>query len=168
MTDITTKLRSGEYGWIHDLSEPAADEIDRLSAELAEVSQWLGNLLAIIHRDGGHYQAEHGTEKACTDAETAVHVLRGSLDGYIEANRYMKGELDDALEDARKYAAAQDEIARLRLREPSQAEMNGLQTKDAEIARLREALGRLLCATEGFAVDIVAKQKARAALGDAP
>lgn len=31
-----------------------------------------------------------------------------------EANRYMKGELDDALEDARKYAEAQAEIARLR------------------------------------------------------
>lgn len=32
----------------------------------------LGNLLARIHRDGGHYQDEHGTEKACADAETAV------------------------------------------------------------------------------------------------
>ena len=36
------------------------------------------------------------------------------LAGYIEANRYMKGELDDALEDARKYCEAKREIARLR------------------------------------------------------
>ena len=75
---------------------------------------WLGSLLAVIHRDGGHYQAEHGMQKASGDAITAVHVLRGSLEGYVEANKYMKGELDDALEDARKYADAQREIARLR------------------------------------------------------
>ena len=70
MTDITTKLRSGNYGWLsQDLNAEAADEIDRLRAELA---------------------------------------------GYVEANKHMKGELDDALEDARKYAEAQREIARLR------------------------------------------------------
>ena len=40
--------------------------------------------------------------------------LRAELAGYVEANRYMKNELDDALEDARKYAEAQREIARLR------------------------------------------------------
>lgn len=146
MTDITTKLRS-LASWLRQLAahepEPeckashikcgfdccdAADEIDRLRAEVAEVAakrdEWagfsarlsiqLGNLLAVIHRDGGHYESEHGTEKACADAETAVHVLHGSLEGYVEANRYMKGELDDALEDARKYAEARGEIARLR------------------------------------------------------
>ena len=70
MTNITTKLRSGNYGWMsRDLNAEAADEIDRLRAELA---------------------------------------------GYVEANRYMKGELDDALEDARKYADAQREVARLK------------------------------------------------------
>ena len=40
--------------------------------------------------------------------------LRAELAGYVEANRYMKGELDDAMEDARKYAEAKGEIARLR------------------------------------------------------
>lgn len=29
---------------------------------------WLGELLAVIHCDGGHYQAEHGTAKATNDA----------------------------------------------------------------------------------------------------
>lgn len=32
----------------------------------------LGNLLARIHRDGGHYQAQHGTEKAAADADALV------------------------------------------------------------------------------------------------
>ena len=42
-----------------------------------------------------------------------VAQLEAELAGYVEANRHMKGELDDALEDARKYAEAQREIARL-------------------------------------------------------
>ncbi len=43
-----------------------------------------------------------------------VAQLEAELAGYVEANKHMKGELDDALEDARKYAEAQREIARLR------------------------------------------------------
>lgn len=97
-----------------DTADRAAGLIRKQADTIAALSSQLGNLLAVIHRDGGHYESEHGTEKACADAETAVHVLRGSLEGYVEANRYMKGELDDALEDARKYAEAQREIARLR------------------------------------------------------
>jgi len=31
-------------------------------------SWFLGNILAIMHGDGGHYQADHGTEKAVEDA----------------------------------------------------------------------------------------------------
>jgi hypothetical protein len=86
-----------------------------LRGEVLDTAEyWLGSLLAVIHRDGGHYEAEHGTARAADDAIAAVHVLRGSLEGYIEANRYMKGELDDAMEDARKYAEAKGEIARLR------------------------------------------------------
>jgi predicted Zn-dependent protease len=32
----------------------------------------LRELLAVIHRDGGHYVAEHGIEKAADDAQTKV------------------------------------------------------------------------------------------------
>ena len=95
---------------VQGLAQLGRNAIERV----AQLEHWLGNLLAVIHRDGGHYESEHGTEKACADAETAVHVLRGSLEGYVEANRHMKGELDDALEDARKYCEAKGEIARLR------------------------------------------------------
>lgn len=35
----------------------------------------LKNLLAVIHRDGGHYVLNHGLEKACKDAETKVSYL---------------------------------------------------------------------------------------------
>lgn len=48
----------------------------------------LDDLLAVIHRDGGHYQAEHGTAKAIEDAIAAVHALRaanGDLRDELEA-----------------------------------------------------------------------------------
>ena len=44
MSDITTKLRSGEHGWLHELSEQAADEIDRLRAEIARLIAANGDL----------------------------------------------------------------------------------------------------------------------------
>lgn len=37
-----------------------------------EARERLGNLLARIHRDGGDYQAQHGTEKAVADADALV------------------------------------------------------------------------------------------------
>lgn len=40
--------------------------------EILETQQALGNLLARIHRDGGHYQQKHGTRKAIEDAEKIV------------------------------------------------------------------------------------------------
>ena len=38
------------------------------------------NLLARIHRDGGHYTQEHGLEKSMDDAETRVVELFDKLD----------------------------------------------------------------------------------------
>lgn len=40
--------------------------------EEARLRQLLGNLLAVIHRDGGHYVEEHGWDAACTEAERLV------------------------------------------------------------------------------------------------
>lgn len=35
-------------------------------------AKWLGELLAVIHRDGGHYQSQHGDEKAVDEAHMIV------------------------------------------------------------------------------------------------
>ena len=40
--------------------------------ELTKIQRYLNDLLAIIHRDGGHYQAEHGYEKAVRDAINVI------------------------------------------------------------------------------------------------
>lgn len=56
----------------------------------------LGNLLARIHRDGGHYQAKHGTLKACVDADLIVSGLLGKADSLAAAEARVK-ELEGAL-----------------------------------------------------------------------
>lgn len=40
----------------------------------------LGNLLAVIHRDGGHYESEHGTDKAVADAMQRIRATHGVAD----------------------------------------------------------------------------------------
>lgn len=64
------------------------DELDKL--KLADY--WLGQLLACLHADGGHYQGTHGTEKAAQDAISAHYEkimalgeLRVERDGYRAA-----------------------------------------------------------------------------------
>ena len=37
-------------------------------AELEKSEEHLGNILAMLHRDGGHYQGEHGTDNAVGEA----------------------------------------------------------------------------------------------------
>jgi hypothetical protein len=52
----------------------ASARLDLIKSALAALPEpvdeesMLLNLLAVIHRDGGHYQAEHGTRKAVQDA----------------------------------------------------------------------------------------------------
>jgi len=58
------------------------DQLAARDAEIAALKQQVqaaGNLLAIIHRDGGHYEAKHGWEKACKDGEIIVGNLRVEL-----------------------------------------------------------------------------------------
>ena len=45
-----------------------------------DASRKLGNLLAVIHRDGGHYQDAHGTDKAIADAEQRIRATHGAAD----------------------------------------------------------------------------------------
>lgn len=48
-----------------------------LEWQAARHTPHLSNLLARIHRDGGHYEAEHGTEKAVAEAEKRIAELNG-------------------------------------------------------------------------------------------
>ncbi|EPV8688309.1 hypothetical protein ACWAUP_001982 [Pseudomonas aeruginosa] len=54
-------------------------------AELETVAQQVGDLLAVIHRDGGHYQDEHGIAKAIIDAKEVVNQDRIDLNEWQHA-----------------------------------------------------------------------------------
>ena len=67
------------------MSEPRQVEqqqriITALQNERDGLRRNLGNLLAVIHRDGGHYQGENGDDKASEDAQMVVCNLRTKID----------------------------------------------------------------------------------------
>lgn len=79
---------------LHDSNLPAwLDEIESLRMQIAELKaenerlkprheahvKMLGELLAVLHADGGHYQYEHGTEKAVEDSITKYYELKRQL-----------------------------------------------------------------------------------------
>jgi len=55
--------------------KPYIEQIDKLDTEIKQHEQLLGNLLCVIHRDGGQYIAEHGWKKAIKDAESKYYEL---------------------------------------------------------------------------------------------
>lgn len=81
-------------------------------AERDESSRLLGELLAVIHRDGGQYQAEHGAAKATQDALAKLSSLRCELYD-------LRGEYEEtaALFGAWKQRAEQAESERDEARE---------------------------------------------------
>lgn len=52
----------------------------KLEAERDSLRTHAGNLLAVIHRDGGHYTSDLGFEAACVDGEKVVCDLRTQVD----------------------------------------------------------------------------------------
>lgn len=53
-------------------SRGLSERNEYLERKCDELHAKLGNLLAVIHCDGGHYEVEHGLNKACEDAEKIV------------------------------------------------------------------------------------------------
>ena len=50
-----------------------------------ELDQHLGNLLAIIHRDGGQYISKYGVEKAVKDAKVILgHLMNVENDHVVK------------------------------------------------------------------------------------
>jgi len=80
---------------------------DQAKAELAATSKWLGELLAIIHRDGGHYSQERGWQKSVNDA----HLIWADLIGKAEELAALKSRPEgrvvtaEALQDAMQFIA---------------------------------------------------------------
>lgn len=84
------------------LSRELATEVLRTRSERLTV----GNLLAVIHRDGGHHMAEHGVEASCAAAERVVCDERARLDAAEHAARAYRDATDvgDGDYDATRHA----------------------------------------------------------------
>ena len=63
---------------------------ERLKPRHEAYVKMLGELLAVLHADGGHYQYEHGTEKAVEDSITKHYELKRQLAEY-KADAELKG-----------------------------------------------------------------------------
>lgn len=59
-----------------------------------ELSRQLYDLLAVIHRDGGHHREAVGTAQACLDAHKAWHLRTLRIDQLAEALRICRGFVD--------------------------------------------------------------------------
>jgi len=60
----------------------AKEWIEKLSKKLntaKEENQSFGNVLAVLHRDGGHYIIHHGHKKASEDAINMIYEMRTQL-----------------------------------------------------------------------------------------
>lgn len=118
--DVATKLEHSHGG----VPCVATAEIRRLQAEnealrtaLAQQGeqpdQRLVNLLCRIHRDGGHYIAKHGIDKAVIDADVRVAQLNALTDTAAPAPQTAQDvtELVEALEDLIESTTGVDQVS---------------------------------------------------------
>lgn len=83
--DLIELLGCMDTAWEGGLAEAAKAAQDKVYAMQGDLA-CVGNLLARIHGDGGHYQEEHGTDRACKDAERIVIDLRKDVAALQESH----------------------------------------------------------------------------------
>ena len=71
-------LKKANAAWHVEIDAVTQDR-DGWMASHAQLFRKIGNLLAVIHRDGGHYQSEHGLDKAIADAQDRICDTRAGL-----------------------------------------------------------------------------------------
>jgi hypothetical protein len=72
---------------VKEMLDKRDDEITRLRAEVDALSHNLGELLAVLHGDGGHYRSTHGDDKATADAIKNIYA------DYLETER-LRAEIE--------------------------------------------------------------------------
>ena len=76
-----TGLEDDDQEYIEDARKAIAALIEQQPADdPEELRQTLANILCRIHRDGGHYIAEHGWRKAIQDADLKVAQMNADAD----------------------------------------------------------------------------------------
>lgn len=72
-------------------------QVGELASQIAVLLAYLGNLLALIHRDGGQHQTDVGTEQAVKDAEDVWLSLRESHDAQAAQITLLRKALMDSV-----------------------------------------------------------------------
>lgn len=116
-----------------------------MAKEHDTASKRLSDLLARIHRDGGHYEAEHGTEKACADADEKVVTLMVRVE---ELELAADGVGDTA---TIAYDAAQEDIKKLEARV---RELESLRCADGKCGMCRECHKVVLAERDLLATEV--------------
>lgn len=73
---LDIEIKTAEQMGRNSISVPLGTARLFRSAVETRAERCLGNLLAIIHGDGGHYQAKHGDDKATADAIAKYYATR--------------------------------------------------------------------------------------------
>jgi len=89
-THITKTWFDGEKVVTQEIPE---SEIYKQEQEPVAWQQELGNILCLIHRDGGQYISEHGWRKAIDDATLKIAKLNAASDNQKPVAFKWKGEL---------------------------------------------------------------------------
>jgi hypothetical protein len=76
LVDLLHRLGATDALWEDGLAKACEVALSNLDKEPSEDAAQLGELLAVVHRDGGHYQDQHGTHKAVKAAMEIVSSLR--------------------------------------------------------------------------------------------
>ena len=97
--------------------------VERPKSELER----MGELLAVIHGDGGHYAEEHGIEKATEDAIAKWH-------GLVKERDHWRGQADEALQLAKVFNPDNGGLADI-----AGAEMTRRMKVEAALSTLRKA-----------------------------
>lgn len=63
-----------------ELYEKVKAKMNKKKEDLNITAQWFGEVMAVLHRDGGHYLSKHGPEKAAKDAIKNYYQLVTDLD----------------------------------------------------------------------------------------
>ncbi len=91
--------------------EEVAEHLNTLEQSLAQerqqnkpIYEGLRSLLAVIHRDGGHYFTDHGLDKAVEDAQKVVHDERQQREAAEAARDNWKEWHDRVHETKEEYA----------------------------------------------------------------
>jgi hypothetical protein len=91
-----------------EINRPALTcEKDPRAKELEQARAHLGNLLAVIHGDGGQYQQDHGTDHAVKDAITKWYKTRENLITALGLNESLCNRIAE-LEEAARWIPVSD------------------------------------------------------------